>query len=153
MLALGSQGSGDAWEIAIAHPRDRQKPVVTLALSNLSASTSGNSERGKTVAGRRIGHELDPRTGEPAPDFGSVTVVGPSGLIADILSTAFFVLGPEKGLELSRRLRDEGVAQEVLFLIDRGTAIDAVASPGLEALILGADPSVRGLTIHPHSPF
>ena len=53
-------------------------------------------ERGLTVRGRRVGHLLNPRTGRPAPDFGSATAIAPSGLVADILSTAFFVLGPER---------------------------------------------------------
>ncbi|HYV41467.1 MAG TPA: FAD:protein FMN transferase, partial [Thermoanaerobaculia bacterium] len=83
------------------------------------------------VAGRRIGHLLDPRTGHPAPDFGSVTVVAPSAFAADILSTAFFVLGPEKGLELSRRLRDQGFENEALFLVVKDGSVRKLASPGL----------------------
>jgi thiamine biosynthesis lipoprotein len=85
VLARGHDASGGSWTISIAHPGHREHPVVTLMLPDGSVSTSGNSERGREVAGRRIGHELDPRTGEPAPDFGSVTVVAPSGLVADIL--------------------------------------------------------------------
>ena len=99
------------------------------------------------MAGRRIGHLLDPHTGEPAPDFGSVTVVAPTGLVADVLSTAFFVLGPEKGLALSETLRRQGVEQEVLFLVVRGDHLEAAASPGISNLLLSADPhAVRGLT-------
>ncbi|MEP6994726.1 MAG: FAD:protein FMN transferase [Acidobacteriota bacterium] len=148
-LALGTDDSAGRWTISIAHPRERERPVVALSLTNLSVSTSGNSERGRTIAGRRIGHELTPRTGEPAPDFGSATVIAPSALIADILSTAFFVLGPSKGLALSDRLRREGVAQDVLFLIDRGDHLEAIASPGLLDHVLSADPTiVRGLTTH-----
>ena len=125
-----------------------------LSLTDLSVSTSGNSERGRTVGGRRIGHELDPHTGRPAPDFGSATVLAPSALAADVLSTAFFVLGPEKGLALSERLRREGVAQEVLFLVDRGDGarLDALASPGFSTHVLSADPATvertPGLTNH-----
>ena len=78
-LALGHDSSAADWRIWIAHPRQRERPVVELSLSNLSASTSGNSERGRIVSGRRIGHELDPRSGEPAPDFGSATVVASFG--------------------------------------------------------------------------
>ena len=143
------------WRIPIAHPRDRERPVVLLSLANLSASTSANSERGRTVGGRRIGHEIDPRSGEPAPDFGSATVVAPSALVADVLSTAFFVCGPERGLALSESLRRDGVAHEVLFLIDRGDGkrVEALASPGFSAHVLSFDPAVVGLTptrLHPH---
>jgi thiamine biosynthesis lipoprotein len=158
-LALGrdpsgaSGASGKAWRIGIAHPRERQRPVATLSVSNLSASTSANSERGRTAGGHPIGHELDPHTGEPAFDFGSATVLAPSALVADVLSTAFFVLGPEKGLALSESLRREGVAQEVLFLIDRGARshaqdsrrLEALASPGFAQHVVSADPEIASV--------
>lgn len=152
-LALGHDAAGEEWRIPIAHPRDRERPVVLLSLANLSASTSANSERGRTVGGRRIGHEIDPRSGEPAPDFGSATVVAPSALVADVLSTAFFVCGPEKGLALSENLRRDGVPHEVLFLIDRGDGkrVEALASPGFSAHVLSFDPAVQGLTAHANS--
>jgi thiamine biosynthesis lipoprotein len=150
VLAFGDDRSERPWRVPVAHPRDRQRTVVELGLSNLSAATSGDSERGREVGGRRIGHILDPRTGEPAPDFGSVTVVAPSALVADILSTACFVLGPEAGLALSDRLRREGVENQALFLVDRGGGLEAVASPGIASLVLSADPrTVRGLATNP----
>ena len=45
-------------------------------------------------------------------------MIAASALIADVLSTGFFVLGPERGLEVSARLRREGVPQEALYLVD-----------------------------------
>ncbi len=152
VLARGARSGGEPWTIAIAHPRDRQRAVLTLAIENVSVSTSGDSERRRVVHGRSIGHLLDPHTGEPAPDFGSSTVVAPSGLAADVLSTAFFVLGPEKGLALSEKLRREGVRNEVLFLIDRGgDTLDAVASPGISLLVVSTDSrAVHGLPITQH---
>jgi thiamine biosynthesis lipoprotein len=133
VLDLGGQilAIGKA-EVAIADPRDRARAAATLEADNQSVSTSGNSERGISVGGRRVGHLLDPRTGRPAPDFGSATVVAPSGLSADVLSTAFFVAGPEKGLELSQRLRREGFDNEVLYLIPRNGGAERLASPGLK---------------------
>jgi thiamine biosynthesis lipoprotein len=150
-LALGSSESGAPWEIDVAHPRDRGRAVLTLALSGLSVSTSGNSERGRTISGVRIGHELDPRTGRPAPDFGSVTVLAPSGLLADVLSTALFVLGPERGLELSEALRRQGISQEVLFLVFRADdmtgRLRAAASPSFSKHVARVDEAaVRGVS-------
>ncbi len=150
VLARGKSADGRDWTIAIAHPRDRRRPVVVLSVPNLSASTSGNSERRRDVSGRRIGHLLDPRTGAPASDFGSVTVLAPSALVADVLSTSFFVLGPKDGLALSAKLRREGTANEVLFLVENGDRLEAIASPGMSPLVMSIAPSVVGLsTQHP----
>ncbi|MFQ5749404.1 MAG: FAD:protein FMN transferase, partial [Planctomycetota bacterium] len=68
------------------------------AVPHGSLATSGNSEHGIEVGGRRFGHLLDPRTGRPAPDFGSVTVWAPDALTADCLSTGLFVMGPRPAL-------------------------------------------------------
>jgi thiamine biosynthesis lipoprotein ApbE len=131
VLAFGEETITDA-----ADPRDRALSVGRLRLQGASASTSGNSERGVTVNGRRIGHLFDPHTGSPAPDFGSVTVVASSGLTADVLSTAFFVLGPEKGLALSERLRGSGVVHETLFFSEseEGRGLRVSMSPGMRRL-------------------
>jgi thiamine biosynthesis lipoprotein len=45
------------------------------------------------------GHILDPRTGYPAKGVLSTTVLAPTATLADALSTAFYVLGPEKTRE------------------------------------------------------
>ncbi len=133
LLDLGGQFAAVGRAVvAVADPRDRGRAAVRFSIEDESVSTSGNSERGLTAGGRRIGHLLDPRTGRPAPDFGSATAVAPSGLVADILSTAFFVLGPEKGLELSRNLRAGGFENEALFLVVRDGGVETLASPGLK---------------------
>jgi thiamine biosynthesis lipoprotein len=149
VLDLGGQvlASGEETAVSVAHPRDRARAVGTLRLKDASASTSGNSERGLIVSGRRVGHLLDPRTGEPARDFGSVTVVAPDGLTADVLSTAFFVLGPEEGMALSERLRAQGVVHEALFFFEgeEGQELRASMSPGMRAFIETA-PAVAPLS-------
>ena len=139
VLDLGGQllASGEEVTVGVAHPRDRTRTVATLRLKDASASTSGNSERGLVVNGRRIGHLLDPRTGEPAPDFGSVTVVAKDGLTADILSTAFFVLGPKDGMAMSERLRASGTPHEALFFLEgeEGRPLRVSMSPGMGRLV------------------
>jgi thiamine biosynthesis lipoprotein len=61
------------------------------------------------VEGHQVGHVLDPRTGRPVPGWGSVTVVTDDPLVADVLSTALFVMGPEQALEWAGQYPDVGV--------------------------------------------
>jgi thiamine biosynthesis lipoprotein len=102
---LGGQvlafGSDFAWEVA--HPCEREHAVLRVEVPAGSLASSGNSERGLLVDGVRIGHLLDPRSGRPAPDFGSVTVWAADAARADALATGLFVLGPEAALALAAR--------------------------------------------------
>lgn len=133
-LDLGGQlafvGDGP-WEADLAHPADRNLPALRLAVDGGSLATTGNSERGLTVAGRPVGHILDPRTGRPAPFSGSVTVWGTSALAADCLSTGLFVLGPERALEVASRL--PGV--EAIVLEPKGERLLAQATSGFAGRI------------------
>jgi thiamine biosynthesis lipoprotein len=83
-----------AREVAIAHPLHRDRPAVTLTLRDASLSTSSDSEQ--------PGHILDPATGRPIPSWGSVSVIDSSAFRADALSTALYVMGPERGLAWAR---------------------------------------------------
>ncbi|HMB52424.1 MAG TPA: FAD:protein FMN transferase, partial [Thermoanaerobaculia bacterium] len=69
MLLGGATG-----RVAVADPRHRGRALAVLDLDAGSVATSGNGERGLVVDGRRLGHLLDPRSGRPAADFGSLTV-------------------------------------------------------------------------------
>ena len=140
-LDLGGQVAvlGGGWTIPVAHPHHRDRPAITLAIDGGSVSTSGNSERGIEVGGRKLGHILDPQTGEPAPDFGSVTVWTADPLWADCLSTGLYVLGPERALAWAAA--HPGV--EVLVLRPEGSRLRAMASPGLRERIRTLDPEVE----------
>jgi len=111
----------DTVVVGVAHPTRRREVVATLRISDASVATSGQSERTVVVDGQRLGHIIDPRSGQPARAWGSVTVVSSDALVADVLATALFVLGPAIGMELAEAL--EGVA--VLFLEDTGDAVRA----------------------------
>lgn len=137
LLALGSPHGAAGWSVSVAHPQDRETPLVALRLRDASAATSGNSERGLLVDGTRLGHLLDPRTGRPVPDWGSVTVVSGDPLEADILSTALYVLGPEAGMALALTLPDTGV----LFLLPAGEGVDARWNPAMERWLVAPFPT------------
>ena len=108
LLDLGGQVAvaGTTHPVRLAHPCHRDRAVVEFELSAGSVATSGNSERGRIVAGQRVGHLLDPRTGSPAADFGCCVVVAPTALAADCLSTGLFVAGPERALAFAASQSD-----------------------------------------------
>jgi thiamine biosynthesis lipoprotein len=97
----------------IAAPNDRSRGVVRVSIESGSLATTANSERRFQVGEQSLGHILDPRTGRPAPDFGSVTVWAPDAFTADCLSTGLFVMGPDVALAWAEQ--HEGI--EVLVLI------------------------------------
>ncbi|MGH9797731.1 MAG: FAD:protein FMN transferase, partial [Candidatus Polarisedimenticolia bacterium] len=107
VLAIGAPAGRPGWETGVADPVQRDRPVLGIRLRDLSAATSGNSERGG-----RSGHLLDPRRGAPAPFGGTVTVVAADGTSADALSTALFVMGPADGMRFAR---DRGIAAAFLW--------------------------------------
>ena len=108
-LAIGNTRSHDRWTIGVANPTKRDESVAVLRIRDESAATSSQSERFVEVAGKRFGHVLDPRTGQPVEPWGSVTVVAQDPMVADILSTALFVLGAEVAEQWARDRIDVGV--------------------------------------------
>jgi thiamine biosynthesis lipoprotein len=105
VYALGDK-FGRPWNIAIKDPRSKDF-MGYLELKNKSVATSGDYEQYFIQDNLRYTHILNPKTGYPA-DLGiiSVTVIAPDGLTADALSTAIFVLGKEKGIELAKKFPD-----------------------------------------------
>lgn len=113
--------------VELVDPRDRERVVLQLDLARGSVATTGNSERGIVVDGERLGHVIDPATGRPSADFGSVTVWAERAVIADCLSTALYVMGPEPALEWAAGRSDVGTV--VLEAGERGLV--ARATPNL----------------------
>jgi len=139
-LDLGGQVAVlGGWVVPVADPRRRVRAVMALTIDGGSVSTSGNSERGIAVNGRRLGHILDPRTGAPARDFGSLTVWTADPLRADCLSTGLYVLGPERALRWAAA--HPGV--EVLALLPQAGRLRALASPGLKGRLKTLDPEME----------
>ena len=110
---LGTKPDGSPWQVGIRHPRQAGQMIGAVSVVNKAVITSGDYERFFVdEAGKRRHHLLDPATGYPAESgLISATVVSPSAMEADALSTALFVSGLQKGLKL---LRHFPYAQAVL---------------------------------------
>lgn len=81
--------------IGIENPRKPETILKTLPMYYPAVASSSNGLRGVEIQGDRFGHVVDPRTGWPAKQCAGTTVFSESALLADMLSTALFVLGPE----------------------------------------------------------
>jgi thiamine biosynthesis lipoprotein len=115
LYAAGRRGDRP-WRAGIQDPRGAPGAIIAaLELRDETFSTSGDYERFFMQDGRRYHHILDPDTGQPAAAGArSVTIVSPRATMADALSTAAFILGPEAGMALIERLPEvEGVIVSV----------------------------------------
>ena len=94
MYCLGdSKTEGKGWRIGIRDPFKAKGVSADFAVRNKGVATSGDYER--------PGHIIDPATQAPARSGAiSVTVVSENCARSDALSTALYVLGPEKGISL-----------------------------------------------------
>ncbi|MGC9665176.1 FAD:protein FMN transferase [Planosporangium sp. 12N6] len=81
----GCPAPGEKWQIPIRHPWQRDGAYLVVAGNDLAVATSGTYERGF--------HVVDPRTGSPARELRSVTVVGPDLAVADAYATAGVAMG------------------------------------------------------------
>lgn len=126
---LGPKPDGSPWRIGVKHPRRKGDLIALIPWSAKGAVvTSGDYERFFEEDGVRYHHILDPREGYPASGLLSVTVTAPTVVEADALSTAIFVLGPQRGLALVESLSDV----EALLVTPQ---LDLLISSGLQGIV------------------
>ena len=83
------------WSIGLRHPLRPDQRLAEFTLQDQALGTSGSGSQFFHHQGKRYGHILDPRTGWPAEQVLSATVIASTAAEADALSTAFYVLGLE----------------------------------------------------------
>jgi len=100
--AIGTKDNDIPWNLGIQNP-DISSDQTNIHLVNLMDSslvTSGDYIRYYTVDGKRYHHIIDPNTLYPAEQFKSVTIICRDSGLADMLSTALYMMPFEKGLAL-----------------------------------------------------
>ncbi len=97
--ALGGK-AGAAWALGIAHPRQPGVLVGRVQLDQRRMATSG--DYASVFSADFVHHHIfDPASGDSPPGLASATVLAPTGIQADGLSTAMMVLGVERALALA----------------------------------------------------
>jgi thiamine biosynthesis lipoprotein len=123
LFALGTAMPESSWVVDIQHPHGADRSLATLRVHNRSVATSGNYEKYFEQHGKRYCHLIDPRTGYPVEEMASVTVLADTATQADAISTAAFVLGPDKGFALIERLPNV----EGIMAVERHGASEALS--------------------------
>ena len=105
LKASGRKADGSPWRIALEEPRDdRQVAERVMLVDGYGLSTSGDYRNYFEQGDRRFSHTFDARTGAPVSHgLASVTVIHPSALMADGLSTLLLILGPERGWDYAEK--------------------------------------------------
>lgn len=129
VLTYGKKPDGTDWLAGVADPLGGEDFAAVVPVNGAALSTSGSYLRSFTVDGRDYGHIIDPETLFPPEGTASVSVLvtgDDCAALADVLSTACYILGPEKGTELINGVP----SAEALFVLPSG---ELTATPGFPA--------------------
>jgi thiamine biosynthesis lipoprotein len=99
--AVGKPAGGTGWRLLVRGPENRFAGLITLR--DQALSVSGSHGQWVEIGGRRYGHIVDPRSGEPLMRERQAVVVSRSASLAEALSLALLVLEPDTGLALVAR--------------------------------------------------
>jgi len=133
-VAVSSNAGHVGWSIAVAHPEFRDVPILELDLDEGSVATTGGSERDIVTANDvRLGHVIDPRTGQTVSRPGSVTVWHHDALVADMLSTALYVMDAQDAVRWSEA---RGIAAYFADVNPETGVVDRTATEAFSARFL-----------------
>ena len=125
VISFGAEAEG---HVGIQDPHTGSGIVGRVWLAGGSIATSGGYERFVEIEGRRFGHVIDPRNGQPVDHTLSATVVMPDGIQADAFSTACFVLRLDACREL---VEDHGGGAVLVTIESDSMVIDVVGDVSL----------------------
>jgi len=126
---IGQRPDKKPWRIGVQDPRHSDKVLAKLSLTDWDTmETSGDYQRYFMKDQVRYSHLLDPRTGMQPREIISVTTVNSNSGDGDILGTAIFVLGIERGFELLKQFP----GTEAIVVTQDGKI---VVTPGLQGKV------------------
>lgn len=132
--ARGTHPAGRHWRAGVESP-DRANDTAqrVVAMTDEALATSGDRVNSYSLAGRRYGHIMDPGLRAPAQSaLASVSVFAPTGMMADALATALFVLGPQVGASFA-----SAANIPALFLQREGSGFHEITTGAFDARYIG----------------
>lgn len=118
IYTVGIRADKKEWAIGLKNP-DGEGNLAVINCEETAIITSGGYQRYFTENGKKYHHILSPSSGCPAESgIKSSTVISTDSTLADALSTAFYVLGAEKSVQLAEKF---GV--DFVFVTDDGKVL------------------------------
>jgi thiamine biosynthesis lipoprotein len=121
-LYAGGAGTPLPWQIGIRFPGEATDLLDIVPVWNAALCTSAGDARPAAALGEH--HLLDPRRGHSPRGVLSASVIAPTAMVADALSTAAFVLGPARACRFL-------ATQQVDYLLLSATG-ERLATPGFD---------------------
>lgn len=117
---FGKKTDGSLWNVGVKNPKEpNAAPMLKISTAENSIVTSGNYERYFEKDGIRYHHIFDTKTGKPsASGTASTTIVCSKSILADCLSTAFFVMGEKKTAQVLPAIEKEFNTEIGVVFID-----------------------------------
>ncbi|HWB05724.1 MAG TPA: FAD:protein FMN transferase [Verrucomicrobiales bacterium] len=106
-LVSGRPPGRESWNVQIAQTGEEDAEPVILGVENACVDTSGDLNQFVEIDGVRYSHIIDKNTGLGLQESTQATVVAPTAALADWLSTALCVMGPDKSMEYMRKHHPE----------------------------------------------
>lgn len=110
VVVAGHNPQGGKWRISVDKPVENDSAVLhesqlILAITDCAVATSGNYRNYRSREGKRIGHIVNPLTGQPqSTQVASVTVVADDCMTADAYATACMAMPQQEMLKMIERL-------------------------------------------------
>ena len=127
-------------KVGIQHPRKKSGEIIgIIKVGNKAVVTSGDYERFFIKNGKRYHHILNPKTGFPATDAVSVTVISDSAVLADAYSTALFLMGYKNAIRLANKT--SGI--EAILFYEKEGKLFYKKSLGMDKYLLKISKDIR----------
>ncbi|MFH0887203.1 MAG: FAD:protein FMN transferase [bacterium] len=107
LAVVGEEKPGVKWQIPIPDTSQYGKVLgyTTLNPGQAMATASDRDDQFE-FEGKVYNSILDPKSGYPAQQCRSVTVIGGEPTLIDALATSIFIMGPKKGMETIESLKE-----------------------------------------------
>lgn len=96
---LGTKPDNKPWKIGVQNPMYPNELLGVVSLKDKALGISGDYQTYVEIAGKMYHHILDKESGYPVKDKKMVVVITDSAFIADLYSTAFFLMPIDEVIE------------------------------------------------------